>query len=250
MVDSVRQWAGSVLFTVYLFVSVATFGLVVILSGLFGHGAAYRAACRWVDATLWLLQRLCRLDYRVEGRQNLPAAGTIVLIKHASAWEAIAQLKLFPMQTWVLKRELLWAPVLGWVLWLLRPIAIDRSAGRSAVQQVISQGQQRLGEGLCVVIFPEGTRVPAGQTRRYGMSGALLAAASGRPIVPVAHDAGLYWPRRGWLKRAGTIRVSIGAPIEPAGKDPRELNELARQWIEAEMARFDAERAKHTGSHV
>jgi 1-acyl-sn-glycerol-3-phosphate acyltransferase len=250
VIDKATQWAGSVVFTIYLFVSVATYGLVVISTGPFGHRLTYRSARLWVDVTLWLLQRLCRLDYRVEGLENLPETSAVVLLKHASAWETIAQLKLFPMQTWVLKRELLWAPVLGWLLWLLKPIAIDRGAGRSAVQQVISQGQQCLDEGLWVMIFPEGTRVPAGETRRYGMSGALLAVTSGRPIVPVAHDAGFYWPRRGWLKRAGTIRVSIGAPIDPVGKDARERNELAREWIEAEMTRVSVERARVSGSKV
>lgn len=238
-----RQWLGSVLFTIYLFVSVALYGPMVLLTAPFGHRVTYRWSLAWVELTLVLLGRLCRLDYSVEGAENLPATNAVVLVKHSSAWETLAQLKLFPMQTWVLKRELLWAPVLGWVLLLLKPIAIDRGGGRSAVQQVVERGQQRLAEGLWVVIFPEGTRVPAGQTRRYGMSGALLAAAAGRPIVPVAHDAGHYWRRRGWLKRAGTIRVSIGPPIEARGRDPRELNDRVRAWIEGELARFERERA-------
>jgi 1-acyl-sn-glycerol-3-phosphate acyltransferase len=156
-------------------------------------------------------------------------------MKHSSAWETLAQLRIFPRQTWVMKRELTWVPVLGWVLLLLKPIAINRQGRSAAVQQVLQLGRERLAEGLWVVIFPEGTRVPAGETRRYGMSGALLAAAAGVPIVPVAHNAGDYWPRRGWLKRPGRIRVVIGPPIATAGVDPRALNEQTQRWIEATL---------------
>ena len=232
-----RQWLGSIAFTIYLFVSVAVYGTLVVLTTAFlPSRATYRAALYWVDTTLWLLKLLCRLDYVVEGEERLPSEPCIVLVKHSSAWETIAQLKIFPRQTWVLKRELLWAPVFGWVLLKLKPIAIDRRAGRSAVQQVIAQGRARLGEGLWVVIFPEGTRVPAGQMGRYGLSGALLAASAGRPVVPVAHNAGEFWPRRGWLKKPGTIRVVIGMPIPTEGKDPRAINDEVRAFIEAELA--------------
>jgi 1-acyl-sn-glycerol-3-phosphate acyltransferase len=132
----------------------------------------------------------------------------------------------------VLKRELMWIPFVGWGLWLLRSIAVNRGAGGSAVKGVLEQGRQRLAEGKWIVIFPEGTRMPPGETRRYGVSGALLAAENDRMIVPVAHDAGYYWPRRGLIKRAGTIRVVIGPPIRAAGRDPRDVNAEAQQWIE------------------
>jgi 1-acyl-sn-glycerol-3-phosphate acyltransferase len=230
------QWLASTVFTAYLFLSVAVYGLLTLLTVPFGHRATYAAARLWVDTTLYLLKRLCGLDYRVEGLEHLPADNTVVLMKHSSAWETIAQFQIFPVQTWVLKRELLWAPVLGWVIYFLKPIAINRGAGRSAVQQVVEKGLARLQEGLWVVIFPEGTRVPAGQTRRYGLSGALLAAAAGRPVVPVAHNAGTFWPRRGLLKRRGTIRVVVGRPIPTVGREPRDVNEDVRRWIEARLA--------------
>lgn len=236
-----RQWLGSIAFTAYLFSSVAVYGsLVLLVSGALPSRVTYRIALYWADATLWFLKVLCRLDYTVEGREHLPSEPSIVLVKHSSAWETIAQLKIFPRQTWVLKRELLWAPILGWVLLKLKPIAIDRRAGRSAVQQVIVQGRARLDEGIWVVIFPEGTRVPAGQSGRYGLSGALLAATVGRPVVPVAHNAGTFWPRRGWLKKPGTIRLVIGAPISTAGKEPREINDEVRAFIEDQLAAMGA----------
>jgi 1-acyl-sn-glycerol-3-phosphate acyltransferase len=239
-----RSWLGSVLFTLYLFGSVPVYGAFVLLTAPFPHAVRYRTVEWWVDSVLFLLRRLCGLDFEVEGREHLPRENCVVLMKHSSAWETLAQFKLFPMQTWVLKRELMWAPFLGWVLRLLKPIAIDRGGGRAAVQQVVEQGRRRLDEGFWIVIFPEGTRVPAGQTRRYGISGALLAAESGRPVVPVAHNAGDFWPRRGWLKRAGTIRVRIGPPISTAGRDPREITADAQRWIEQALAEIRGARAE------
>lgn len=230
-----RRVLGSAAFTVYLFASVAVYGPLVLLTAPLPRSYTYRMVVRWVDSVLFALRHLCCLDYVVEGREHLPARNTVVLMKHSSAWETLAQFKLFPRQTWVLKRELQWIPIFGWVVRMLRPIAINRSAGRSAVQQVLKQGAQRLAEGYWIVIFPEGTRVPAGQTRRYGLSGALLASANGRAVVPVAHNAGAFWPRRGWLKRPGTIRVAIGAPIPTAGRDPREVNADVQRWIESQL---------------
>ena len=230
-----RQWLGSLVFTILLFVSVPPYSVVAILARPFGPRASYAVAHNWVRLQFALLRVLCRLDYRVEGSEHLPGTSSVVLMKHSSTWETLAQVMLFPRQCWVLKRELIWAPLLGWAIMCMRPIAINRKGGRAAVEQVIAQGRSRLDEGLWVVIFPEGTRVRSGDTRRYGQSGALLAQAAGRPIVPVAHDAGNYWPRRGLYKRPGTIRVVIGEPIETAGRDPRDLTAEVQNWVEARI---------------
>jgi len=234
----VRQWLGSIFFTLCLFVSVPFYGTVALLAAPLRRPWTYGVAVAWVDSMFWLLRRLCGLDYRVEGLEHLPKRSSIVLMKHSSAWETLAQIKIFPRQTWVLKRELMWVPILGWVLWVLSPIAIDRRGGGAAVQQVVDQGRERLMAGVWVMVFPEGTRMPAGQTRRYGLSGVLLASAMGLPVIPVAHNAGYYWPRRGWLKRPGTIRVVIGAPIETRGVEPRVVNEQAQRWVEDTLARI------------
>ncbi|HET8698655.1 MAG TPA: lysophospholipid acyltransferase family protein [Gammaproteobacteria bacterium] len=236
MTTHVRQWLGSIAFTIYLFLSVPVYGAVALLSAVLPHAATYGIARHWVRSVLRLLRWLCGLDYVVEGREHLPAGSAVVLMKHSSAWETLAQLEIFPLQTWVLKRELMLIPIFGWALRLLKPIAIDRRGGSAAVQQVLTQGRARLDEGLWVVIFPEGTRVPAGETRRYGLSGALLASSTSRPVVPVAHNAGEFWPRRGLLKRRGTVRVVIGPPIATDGVDPRVVNERAQAWIEGKVA--------------
>jgi 1-acyl-sn-glycerol-3-phosphate acyltransferase len=235
-----RQWLGSVLFTTVLFASVVIWGPVTLIMRIFGYRAMFASVRIWARGILTLLRWLCRLDYSVQGLEHLPVENTVILVKHSSAWETIAQLVLFPNQTWVMKRELIWAPILGWVLFFLKPIAIDRGAGRSAVEQVIRNGRKRLGEGLWVMIFPEGTRVPMGQTGRFGLSGTLLAQAAGKAVVPVAHDAGRYWPRRGLLKKPGTIQVVIGKPIPTADRDPREITNQVRDWIQTEIAAMSA----------
>jgi len=232
-VSTLARYIGSVLFTGYLFLSVAVYGIVALLFGFVSRQLSYSVAVAWAGSVLYLLRILCRLDYVVEGAEHLDRDNCVVLQKHSSSWETIAQFRIFPLQTWVLKRELLWAPILGWVIRRYRPIAIDRKAGRAAVEQVVAQGQERLEQGYWVMIFPEGTRVAAGQAGRYGLSGALLAIAAGRAIIPVAHNAGEFWPRRSWLKRPGTIRVIVGAPIETVGRNPRDLTNEVQQWIEA-----------------
>lgn len=233
------QMLRSIVFTVWLFVSVPFYVFALLLLAPLPHRVRYPIAVAWVRQVMWVMRHLVGLDYRVLGRENIPDEASVVLLKHSSTLETLAELLLFPPQTWVLKRELMFAPFFGWGIALLKPIAINRGAGRSAVRQVISQGSARLREGIWVMIFPEGTRMPAGQTRRYGVSGAALAAASGRKIVPVAHDAGHYWPRRGWLKKPGTVTFVIGEPVDAAGRDPREVNREIQDWIEKTIRNID-----------
>jgi 1-acyl-sn-glycerol-3-phosphate acyltransferase len=228
------QLLGSILFTLWLFVWTFCYGVFfVVASSFLPFSGRFVLARFWGRVLLASLKLLCRLDYRVEGLENLPAGNHVALMKHASSWETFAQAVLLPPQVWVLKRELMWVPFVGWGLKLLRAISVDRGAGAVAVRSVVEQGKARLAEGKWIVIFPEGTRMPPGQTRKYGVSGALLASEAGKLIVPVAHNAGYFWPRRGWYKKPGTIRVVIGPPIVAAGRDPRELNLEAQAWIEA-----------------
>lgn len=186
----------------------------------------------WAQVLLVALRLICRLDYRVIGAEHLLDGAHVALWKHSSSWETFAMAVVCPRQVWVLKRELTWIPFVGWALPLIHSIAIDRKSGHSAVGQVVEQGKRRIAEGNWVMVFPEGTRMPPGQTRRYGVSGALLAAKAGCLVVPIAHDAGYFWPRRGLMKKPGTITVVIGRPIETKGRDPRKVNEEAQAWIE------------------
>ncbi len=235
---------GSLIFTTIMFVTIPPYALVCILARAGGVRAAYAVAVAWARLIDGLAQRLCGLRMEIIGRENIPARASVMLLKHSSAYETIVQMLLVPWQCWVLKRELMWAPFFGWALAAVDPIAIDRKAGNSAVNQVIEQGKQRLAAGSWVMIFPEGTRMPPGETRRYGVSGVLLAREASVLLVPVAHDAGDFWPKRGLRKYPGTVRFVIGKPVDPAGRDPRELNEEIQRWIEGTVAQLRRENGR------
>jgi 1-acyl-sn-glycerol-3-phosphate acyltransferase len=234
------QLVRSLVFTTYLMVSACLWGALMGLCFFLPYSAEFALARGWARGVLWVLERVCGLKFVVEGRERIPPGNHIIMSNHTSAWETVALFVIFPPQVWVLKRELLWLPFVGWGLWRLKPIAINRGAGHRAVTQVVEQGKQRLADGLWVIIFPEGTRVASGETRKFGVSGALLATATGKLIVPVSHNAGTFWPRRGFLKKPGTIRLIIGEPLVPGGKHPRELNEEVRRAIESGLVRTGA----------
>ncbi|MEO7206085.1 MAG: lysophospholipid acyltransferase family protein [Steroidobacteraceae bacterium] len=232
------QLLKSLFFTAFMMVSALAFGGFMTLCFWSPYRAQFAIARSWARLQFWLLGKVCGLTFTVEGRERIPAGNHIVMSNHTSAWETIAQFLIFPPQVWVLKRELLWIPLIGWGLKLLRPISINRGAGHRAVNQVIDQGKERLAAGLWIIIFPEGTRVVAGEKRKYGVSGALLATETGKFVVPLSHNAADFWVRRGILKKAGTIRVVIGEPIDATGKDARELNDEVRRSIEAGLAQI------------
>ena len=211
----------------YALVALATFPLPPM--------ARYRIISGWSRLVVFLAKAILGIVWRVEGRENLPSRPSVILSKHQSAWETLAFQHIFPPQVLVLKRELLWIPFFGWGLALMSPIAIDRSRGVGALRSIARRGRERLAQGFWVVVFPEGTRVAPGERRDYQLGGAWLAAASGAPIVPVAPNAGLVWPRNAFLKRPGTITVRIGPPIDSANRDPKALNALAETWIEEQQ---------------
>lgn len=200
----------------------------------------YRVIRTWADIMLWFVHHVCHIDYRVLGRENLPQRASVVLSKHQSAWETMAFQQIFPPLGFVLKKELLRVPFFGWGLAQMPVISIDRNAGRSALEQVVEQGRERLTQGFWMVIFPEGTRTAPGTKRRYKPGGAYLATNTGAPVVPVAHNAGEFWRRRAFLKYPGTITVSIGPVIDPTGLTTDEVNARAEAWIEGEMHRLFA----------
>ena len=223
---------------VVMTVSTVIFAPLAVLTFPLPFYQRYWFISRWTMFNLFMLEKLCRLRFEVEGGANIPAQSAIIFCKHQSTWETFALQKIFPPQVWILKRELLWMPFFGWGLAMLEPIAIDRKSGRKAVMQLLEQGAQRLQNGRWVVVFPEGTRVAPGARRRYGIGGALLAEKTGHLIVPVAHNAGEYWPRRGFIKRPGTILLVIGPIIDPDGLAAEQINKLAEDWIETTMQRI------------
>jgi 1-acyl-sn-glycerol-3-phosphate acyltransferase len=228
-------WLRSSLFALVLVLITPPYALLVLATFPLPPLRRYRVISGWSHLVLFFARVLLRLHWRVEGCEHLPARPSVILAKHQSAWETIAFQVIFPPQSYVLKRELLWIPFFGWGLALMSPIAIDRGRGLAALRALIKRGRQRLEQGFWVVIFPEGTRVAPGERRAYQPGGAWLAAASGAAVVPVSHNAGLYWPKNAFLKRPGTVTVRIGPPIEPAEHDPKTITSLAESWIEEQQ---------------
>ena len=181
---------------------------------------------------MWWLKVTCDLTHTIEGLENIPAEASIIMSKHQSAWETLAIQLIFPAQVWILKRELLWLPIYGWGLASMQPIAIDRGSAIKSFRQIVTQGCERLAEGLWVVIFPEGTRVAPGQTKKYLPGGGMLAEKSGAKIIPVAHNAGYFWPRNNITKKSGVIKIIIGPAIDPKGKTVTEITDEVETWIE------------------
>ena len=230
--------ARSVVFTLGQALATLVFTTLALAAWVLPLRWRYRVVVQWTFFNTWWLARICRLSHVVEGVENIPATPSVVLCKHQSAWETVTLQRYFSPQVWVIKRELLRVPVFGWGLATLEPIAIDRAVGRAAVDQILDQGRDRLDKGFWVVVFPEGTRVPAGRRGRYRRGGAALAKSTGRDVVPVAHNSGDYWPRRSFLKYPGVIRLVIGPPIEVEGRTVGEINSLAEEWIESTVRRL------------
>jgi 1-acyl-sn-glycerol-3-phosphate acyltransferase len=195
--------------------------------------------------TNWLGYVICGMKVVVEGQEHIPDGPCVIMIKHTSLMETYGHVPLFPRTCWVVKREIVLTPIIGWGMGLtLQPIAIKRSAGASSVKQVIRQGKERLADGICVSIFPEGTRVPPGETRKYGVSGAALAKEANVLILPVAHNAADLWQKHEFAKRPGTIRFCIGPPISAQERAPKDTNLVVQDWIESKMREISSEYQK------
>lgn len=229
----------SLVFLLVQIVFTAGFAVAALPAVFLAPIPRYRFIGIWARVILFLARHILGIRHRVIGLEHLPASGpAIVMSKHQSAWETIAFQLIFPPLSFVLKKELLKIPFFGWGLAMISPIAIDREAGREALKDIESQGADRLAKGFWVLIFPEGTRVRHGDKGKYNIGGAWLAAKSGVPVIPVAHDAGRLWPKNAFLKRPGEITVVVGPAIETAGKKPAVINSEVEAWIEAEMRKL------------
>lgn len=226
-------WLRSIVYFIFLAASTVGYALqILIFAPWLSFESRSKIANRWGSANLQALKIICGLDYQITGLENLPATNCIIMANHQSAWETLALRCIIPpAQTWILKRELLALPFFGWALQALQPIAIDRAAGSRALRQVMVQGTEALQQGRWVMLFPEGTRVALGTQQKYNIGGAMLAEKSGFPILPIAHNAGVFWPRRGMSLRRGTVQVVIGPLITTTGKKPGQINNEVETWI-------------------
>ena len=245
MITNFILGARASLFSISFILTTAAYIFIIPVLIFLPYEKRYAALAKWSDANLFWLKLFCDVDYQVSGRENIPTENAcIIMSNHQSTWETMSLAQVFYPITWVLKRELFWVPVFGWGLRMIKPIGIDRSSGRNAVEQIKEQGKARLDEGISVIIFPEGTRVKPGVKARYKMGGAVLAAHAGYPVVPVAHNAGYSWPRKTWIKIPGTITMSIGKPIPTAGRTAEEILQEVKDWIENEKSKLHFEPRK------
>jgi len=227
----------SMIYFVAMILSIGAFGLAIVTIGmLMPLSARDRISAAWGSTNLWLMRVICGLKYRIQGAENLPEHAAIVMCKHQSTWETISLKSILrPQQSWILKQELMRLPIFGWALAAIPNIPIDRSAGRKAVKQIVERGTELLKQDRTIIVFPEGTRTAPGERRKYGIGGSLLAEKSGYPVVPMAHNAGVFWRRRGLKKYPGTIDVVVGEAFDPKGMKASEITRKVEAWIEAEV---------------
>ncbi|WP_231712538.1 lysophospholipid acyltransferase family protein [Vineibacter terrae] len=210
-----RQAIGSFLFNVgfYLLSAVMAVAGLPVLALPARANAAY--ARMWIRATLALLRATCRLTHQVRGLENLPAGPCIVASKHQSTWETLAFNLVFHDSAFVLKRDLFYIPIVGWMMWRAGNIGIDRAAGPSALRSILRDARRAMDSGRPIIIFPEGTRTAIGADAPYQPGVAALYTQLKVPVVPVALNSGLFWGRRVFIKKAGRIDVLVLPPIAP-----------------------------------
>ena len=233
--------ARSIVFLVGGVLITAVFGLLVPLGGIFGFRGAAAVASFYAGLLIQWAQIACGIRHQVSGWENVPKEPAVIMSKHQSAWETLFMESRFPPQCWIVKKELLWLPFVGWSLMAIRCIAIDRRSGQNARAQIVEQGARRISEGMWVSIFPEGTRVAPGKRGRYGIGGALLATRTGTPILPIAHNAGEFWGRYSFKKKPGVVQVVIGPLIQTQGRDALSVHTELEAWIEGQMRRISPE---------
>lgn len=232
----------SVIFFIFQSVTAVLFSCIGVLLWPLPFKWRYAVVSQWAKSNIWLLAKICDVHLEVEGKENIGEEPAIIICKHQSAWETLALQTVFPPQVWVLKRELFWIPFFGWGLASLKPIAINRKAGRKALAQVIEQGLDRLSSGAWVVIFPEGTRIARGFIGRFGIGGARLAVETGYPVIPVAHNAGKAWPKHGFVKYPGVIKMVIGEKIASKDVAAGDLNQQLFDWMEDKMTQLEGQK--------
>lgn len=236
----------SLLHMLLMLVTVVPWAIVMLVASIRIRGVPlYWMAVRWLGWSIDGARVILGIRARVSGAENLPIGKTsaaVLLVKHQSTYETFLMPTLMPHPlAYVFKKELLQIPFFGWAMGRLDMIHIDRSQRSQAFQKVVAQGQALLDQGIWIIMFPEGTRIPRGQKGVYKSGGTRLAISTGAPVIPIAVTSAKCWPRKAFIKRPGIVDVSIGKPIPSQGRDPEELMREVEAWIESEMRRLDPE---------
>ena len=229
-------FVGSLLYTFLFFLSVLIFGLFVLLPRpIMNEKNRWHIMGAFTRSNVYMCRALCGLDYAVIGLKNIPEKPCIVFLKHSSVYEMFFALSFFQPASYVAKYELMFIPVVRGALKALKCIPVKRGLGKKEVNKVVAKGEEYLNEGRWLVVCPEGTRVRHGETRKYGLSGAVLAKGTVKPVLPVAHNAGYFWGRRSLIKKPGKITFSVGSQLTTEGLEVDEINKRAQEWIEKEI---------------
>ncbi len=233
MFCNINDFIRSAVFSCLMIIITIFYSFICILARPLPFRYRYHLVTIYTQVIIGLLKIICHVNYTIEGMKNIPKnRNGIIFSKHQSLWETFFLQGFFSQSAIILKRELLWIPFFGWGLATIDPISINRSAKKSAMNQLIQEGKKRLDAGRWILVFPEGTRTPPGVVGHYHVGGALLATKTGYPILPIAHNAGLCWPKRSFIKKPGMIRIVIGPLIETKDRDAREVLDEAKTWIE------------------
>jgi 1-acyl-sn-glycerol-3-phosphate acyltransferase len=230
----------SLLFNALFYLNTAMWLAIALPTFFLPYRAIMWIAKTWGRCNLVLLRYVAGIDYEIRGREKIPQGPLIVAAKHQSAWETFALLPLFDNPFFIVKRELQWIPIFGWLMVKGRMVPVDRGAGSKALNAMTERAGIELAKGRQLIIFPEGTRRPAGAEPRYKYGVAQLYAAEGVPCLPVALNSGLFWPRRSILRHPGTVLVEVLDPIAP-GLDKDLFFERLQHEIETATARLIAE---------
>jgi 1-acyl-sn-glycerol-3-phosphate acyltransferase len=236
----------SIVHMLWMAVTVIPWAIAVLIFSLFGSSTqVYWLCAGWLRLAVTGGTMILGIKNRVTGMENLPSTelgSCVLLVKHQSTWETFSMVTLMPHPlAFVFKKELLYVPFFGWAMSRMDMIHIDRSQRTQAFNKVVEQGRRLMAQGVWVIMFPEGTRIPRGQKGVYKSGGTRLAIETGAPVIPVAVTSAKCWPRKAFIKRPGIVDFSIGKPIASAGRQPDELMREAEAWIEAEMRRLDPE---------
>jgi 1-acyl-sn-glycerol-3-phosphate acyltransferase len=230
----------SLVFSAIFYINITVRMLVALPTILLPYSALHGVLRHYASSTLWFLRVVCGTGVEWRGREKLPTGAYIVACKHQSLWETFALFMVLPDPTYVLKRELIWLPLFGWLATKARMIPIDRGSHTKALASMVAAARREAARGRQVVIFPEGTRRPPGAKPRYLPGVAFLYAELGLPCVPVALNSGLFWPRRSLRRYPGTVLVEVLDPIPP-GLDKREFLSRLQSATEEATARLVAE---------
>jgi 1-acyl-sn-glycerol-3-phosphate acyltransferase len=230
----------SLVFSALFYVNITVRMLVALPTILLPYAALHGVLRHYASSTLWFLRVVCGTRVEWRGREKLPAGAYIVACKHQSLWETFALFMVLPDPTYVLKRELMWLPLFGWLATKARMIPIDRGSHTKALASMVAAARREAARGRQIVIFPEGTRRPPGAKPRYLPGVAFLYSELGLPCVPIALNSGLFWPRRSLRRYPGTVLVEVLDPIPP-GLEKREFLSRLQNATEEATARLVAE---------